>query len=341
MRHSILIGICVLLASVLLGGIWTPARAQERILELDPSRNNLVHGEGYAVSDSSGRGRVDCVGAGGQAVVLIPGLGFSGHVFDAITRTLDARFTFCTVTLAGFGGTPARPMPPPETSYADQTWIRSAVNELAAWIGQQSLGAPLIVGHMGVGTQVALRLAVDHPDAVRGVLLVSGEPARPIGGLGLADVTPGARRMAVDASLAPDWFRTVTKATWDSNMWPAAIYTVDSTHASSWWDEVAQVPMPVMIRYLCEFLAHDGRQDLAVLKAPLWILEPGFSEALRDNTFTPYAVQFHQTVWDDVQTPARTHRIRVEGAHLLIMEDRPDRVLDTLHDFATAIDNEP
>ncbi|GAB5537772.1 MAG: hypothetical protein Rubg2KO_40210 [Rubricoccaceae bacterium] len=334
-------GLGILIASATLSMFWTPARAQDRILEQDPSLNNLVHGEGYAVSDSSGVGRVDCVGAGEQAVFLIPGLGFSGHVFDSLPREPEDRFTFCTVTLAGFGGTPALPMPPREVSYADQTWIRSAVHELAVFIHRNELEAPLIVGHMGLGTQVALRLAVDHPDVVRGVMLVAGEPARPVGGLGLEDMTPEARRLAVDASLAPNWFRTVTKATWDSNMWPASIYTADPETASSWWDEVALVPMPVMIRYLCEFLAHDGRQDLAMLKAPLWVLEPGFSEALRDNTFLPYAIQFHQAVWDEVQAPARMRRMRVEGAHLLIMQDRPDLAVEALHDFATAIDTDP
>ena len=342
MRDKILSrgGICVVLL-LGLASMEAPARAQERILEQDPSLNNLVHGKDYAISDSSGLGRVECAGTGDQAVVLIPGLGFSGHVFDALAEASDARFTLCTVTLAGFGGTPALPMPPPETSYADQTWIRTAVHELAAFIQHQGRGDALVVGHMGLGTQVALRLAVDHPEAVRGVLLISGEPVRPVGGLGLDAVTPEARRMAVDASLAPNWFRTVTKATWDSNMWPASIYTADSTTAPSWWDAVARVPMPVMIRYLCEFLAHDGRQDLDRLDAPLWVLEPGFSDALRDNTFMPYAIQFHQTAWDQVQPPARWKRVRVAGAHLLIMQDRPDQVLDILNDFVTAIDTEP
>ena len=56
-------------------------------------------------------------------------------------------FTMYAVTLPGFGGTPALPMPPEGTSYGEQTWTRSAITGLSDLIRDEEIEAPIVVAH--------------------------------------------------------------------------------------------------------------------------------------------------------------------------------------------------
>jgi pimeloyl-ACP methyl ester carboxylesterase len=255
--------------------------AQTGVIEQDSTLDNLVHPRDYRVADLGTLGRVVRRGTGPIDVVLIPGWGFGAEVFDDFMRANESRFRMVAVTLPGFAGTLAPPMPPAGTSYAAATWTRAAESAVARLIESERLDRPIIIGHFIVGTQVALGLAARHPDRVGGLVIVGGEPMRYVpsrrDSTGRTPMPPDERARGIDEFVAPRWFRTVTRRSFDVNNYAAAQYSRHVAGARALWQTSADVPLPVMVRYLCEYMASDLGDDLAAIRVPTRVLVPGFS----------------------------------------------------------------
>ena len=73
------------------------------------------------------------------------------------------------------------------------------------------------------------------------------------------------RISGVDLYLAQRWFKTVTKQTFDTNNYRAPQYARDSMRAVELWKKSSAVPLPVMIRYLCEYSAMEPENMAATL----------------------------------------------------------------------------
>jgi len=288
----------------------------------DSTLDNLVHPPGYRPAEPATLGEVTVAGRGPTPLILVPGLGFSGADFQPFMAAHASEYTMYAVTLAGFGGTAAPPMPPAGTSYAEQSWIRGAEEALVRLIRERRLRQPVLVGLEGVAAQVVLRLTLEHPELVGGTVLLAGEAGR--------DLRPGLkvaaarRRELVDQVLAPKWFRTVTRATWDANMWRREVYARDTTRADAIWREVAQVPLPVMIRYLCEFLAVDLGDALPRLQRPLLVLRPGFDSVFAADTANGNALRLLRESWDGLAGATSLIDLEtVPGSGMFILEDDP------------------
>jgi hypothetical protein len=89
---------------------------------------------------------------------------------------------------------------------------------------------------------------------------------------------------AVDRGLAPRWFKTVTRSTWVANNFVATDYSTDSTRGKRCADLANDPPLPVLIRYLCEFHASDVKPSLEKLTLPLLMIRPTFTAAVRADT---------------------------------------------------------
>ena len=113
----------------------------------------------------------------GPDVLLIPGLASSGAVWDDAARQLCATHRCHVFTLAGFAGVPAQPGP----------LLDNVDAALAAYIEQQHLKTPLVIGH-SLGGFVALRLAIAHPADVGKLVIVDALPA--LGAVRLDSATP-------------------------------------------------------------------------------------------------------------------------------------------------------
>jgi pimeloyl-ACP methyl ester carboxylesterase len=96
----------------------------------------------------------------GPAVILIPGLGCPGSVWDDTVHHLRGYQTH-TLTLAGFAGTPR----------IDRPLARTTVEELAAYIRHHHLASPVIIGH-SLGGFIAYWLAVREPELVGPTIIV-------------------------------------------------------------------------------------------------------------------------------------------------------------------------
>lgn len=104
----------------------------------------------------------------GQPMIFIPGLATPGGVWDASVAHFGDRYECHVVSIAGFGGTPAR-------AAADTPLLSTVRDELAAYITEHKLAHPVIVGH-SLGGFVALDLAAKHPDLPGKLVVVDSLP---------------------------------------------------------------------------------------------------------------------------------------------------------------------
>jgi pimeloyl-ACP methyl ester carboxylesterase len=231
------------------------------------------------------------------------------------------------VTLPGFEGTAAPPMPAPGVSYGEQTWTRQAVDAVVKLIADRKLQRPVLVGHFINGTQVAMRVALEHPELVRGVVLLAGtprfEPAQ-TSRFWPKDMTAEQKVKAVDLFTAPRWFKTVTRDTWVKGNFVGGDYSVvDSARGRRFADLANQPPLPVLIRWLCEFHASDLWPELPKLQTPLLVLRPGFTPALAADTTRNYLGSYFEEPWKGRLDRAGVETEVIPGAGMLLMDDQP------------------
>jgi pimeloyl-ACP methyl ester carboxylesterase len=103
------------------------------------------------------------VGGGGPSLVLVHGLGGAASNWVELTPTLARSYRVLALDLPGHGGSSPLPTAPSLTPFAD---VVRAVAE------REALLPAAVVGH-SLGGLVGLRLALRHPDAVRGLVLAA------------------------------------------------------------------------------------------------------------------------------------------------------------------------
>jgi N-formylmaleamate deformylase len=133
-------------------------RAQNAVSPSAPASQNVS-------ANQNARSFVVKVSGHGQPMILIPGFASSGETWDTTVAHYQNRYTCHVLTLAGFAG-----VPPIHTPL-----LSTAVEDLAAYIQQQHLTKPIIVGH-SLGGNVAMDLAARHPDLVGPVVIVDSLP---------------------------------------------------------------------------------------------------------------------------------------------------------------------
>ncbi|HKQ61194.1 MAG TPA: alpha/beta hydrolase [Candidatus Polarisedimenticolaceae bacterium] len=310
-------------------------------MEQDPALNNLVHPEGYRPAESGTLGQVIRAGNGPLPLVLIAGAGFGGDVFAGFMEANRERYAMTAVSLPGFGGTPAPPMPAPGTSYSEQTWTRAAQDAVARLIEEQKLDRPIVLGHWLSGAQIAIGLAVERPDLVRAAVVVSGVPGF-VGTAGSslpAPKTPQQRAIFIDHSMAPNWFKTVTRATWDDNNFLPRDYAIHPLRGLQLWQEAWRPTLPTWIRYLCEVWAADSRQHLDRLEIPLLIVEPQLDPLFFEGPQKgDYMQAFLHQGWEGVEQQSPQIRVQtIADSRVFVMDDQPAKLNEAIAQFAQRV----
>jgi pimeloyl-ACP methyl ester carboxylesterase len=327
------------LTAALLAYGATALQAQSGVFEQDSTLDNLQHAPGYVTAPYGALGQVVRHGSGPTDVLIIPGWGFGAEVFDRFMQDNGSRYRMVAVTLPGFAGTAAPPMPPAGTSYGDATWTRAAEEAIVRLIRSERLRKPIVVGHFIVGTQIALRLALDHPDLVGGVVVVGGEPMRFVpsrrDSTGKTPMPRDERVSGVDNFMAPRWFKTVTRKTWNSNNYAQPQYARDTTRAAELWKKSADVPLPVMIRYLCEYYAMDLRDEFSRLAVETRVLVPSFAPEILTDPKQSWVKQLFIDSWESVRSINPRIGIRaVSDSRIFVTDDRPEVVRDAIDEVA-------
>jgi pimeloyl-ACP methyl ester carboxylesterase len=287
--YPILVTLILLLLTFFLSRA-VPAQGQFNPALQDASLNNLVLPADYKTGKLGELGAVKIAGSGKQTMILISGWGFGAEVFDNFIKENRKKYTMYAVTPAGFGGTPAPPMPDVSVNYAALTWTRGIVDGVLGLIEKEKLNKPVIVAHFTTGSQVALDLALYHPDKIGKVIIMGGLPYRyyrPRQDTAWGreqKYTPEQRLKVLEVAFIP-WFKTVTRKTWDAGNHRPVEYSADPAAGQKLFDLSAKVPVPVMVRYLLEFYAYDISAHYSEIKAPVLVLLPSFSESFFQETY--------------------------------------------------------
>jgi pimeloyl-ACP methyl ester carboxylesterase len=303
----------------------TPALGQTAAVQ-DSTLNNLLHASGYVTAAPGTLGAVVERGRGPIDMVLVSGFGVGASAFEGFMRRNAGAYHMFAITLPGFEGTAAPPMPDSGTSYGDQTWTRWATDGVLRLIREKKLDRPVLVGHFINGTQVAMRVALEHPDLVRGVVLIAGTPRyEPLKSSRFwpKNLTLEQKVKAVDGILAPRWFKTVTRDTWVKGNFVASDYSTDSTLGARFANRANEPPLPVLIRYLCEFHASDLWPDLERPRPPLLVIEPSFTAKQRADTTRSYLQSYFEEPWRGrLEGRPRTETLLLDNAAILAMDDQ-------------------
>jgi len=314
----------------------SPAIAQPGAAQ-DSTLDNLVHAPGYVTSVPGTLGAVVERGKGPVDMVLVSGFGVGASAFEGFMQRNANRYHMLAVTLPGFEDTAAPPMPPTGTSYGDQTWTRAAIDAVVKLIDERKLDRPVVVGHFINGTQVAMRVALAHPEKVRAVVLLAGTPRfEPVASSRFwpKNLTLEKKIQATDQFSAPRWFKTVTRETWVKGNFIAGDYSVDPVLGGRFADRANQPPLPVLVRYLCEFHASDLWPDLERVAPPLLVIQPSFTASVRADTTRNYLQGYFEEPWKGrLAGRPRTESLFVADAGILVMEDQAAIVDRKIADF--------
>ncbi len=310
-----------------------------RIMKQDLTLNNLVDPAGYKVGQLGELGGVIKVGNGKQAMIFIPGLGFSGEVFRELMEPLGSEATMYAVTLPGFGGTAAPPTPPEGTSFGEQTWTNGAYQAIEKLIETEKLERPIIVGHWLTGTTLALKLAVEHPEKIAGVNLLAGASCFvPTDTTQFKLHMPLEKIVAVsDKYMAPMWFKTVTRETWDDNNFLPGDYAVNPIRGLRLWRMAAEPELHVWVRYLVEFNAQDISQSLGKLSVPVLLLKPGL-EGNYSDPGQDYMTGYCHTGWNATLAKVKNVEAKtIANARACLWFDQPEAVDAEVRDFLARV----
>ena len=120
-------------------------------------------------------------GTGSISMILIPDLGGDWSVFDSYMQRNQERFTLYAVTLPGFGGS-APPVRPEKLDFAKREWWNNAEAAILRLMAEQKINRPYILGHQA-GAYLAMRLALNRPQLVRGAIVLNGLLYAPVAGI--------------------------------------------------------------------------------------------------------------------------------------------------------------
>ncbi len=311
-----------------------------RIMKQDSTLNNLVDPPGYKTAQLGTLGEIVRTGTGNQAMILVPGLGFGAHVFDEFMAGFSGQYRMYAITLSGFGGTAAPPCPNTKTSFGEQTWTNGALAAIEKLMEEEKIQNPIVVGHWLGGTQIALRLALKHPEKVKAVILLAGSARLDMTGTQYASYyeTPAKRVASVDNYLAPQWFKTVTRETWDDNNFIPGDYAANPVRGLRLWREAASPKLHVWIRYLCEFNAQDITVEVPKLVVRTLILKPGF-EGLWHDPGQNYMENYCHKSWEgSVEKNPKITVKTIPNSRACLWFDQPDEVNRAVVDFLRSAD---
>ena len=317
----------LLLFPLALAALGPAAFAQTRSLAQDPALDNLVHLAGTATTPVGTPENVRRAGDGPRTLLLLPGLGFGDEVWAEFMEKHKSEFRMIAVTLPGFGGTPPLPMPVGDNlPFAKLAWTRSSIAALERILEEEKPRRVTIVAHWALATQIALRLALDHPDRVEALILVGGVlKAYYDNSPQMLSWTP-AERAGFAEGMGQRWFKTVTRDTWDDNNFMSYDYAVNPRRALDLWRQAASPTLPVWIRYLLEFYAMDPGPELANLEVPTVVLQPGFDDpAFYVDEGRNYMKNLCVDSWKGVaESGAPIRFVPVPGSRLFVQFDQPE-----------------
>jgi len=329
--------------------VWQPLFSQFNFNPefQDSSINNLIHPIGYKQCNLGDLGEVKKFGSKKESIILIPGWGFDAGVYENFINEYRDSFSIYAITPAGFGGTLAPPMPDTSSKFSELTWTNGIVTGILKLIEEEQLENPVVVGHFLTGSSVALYLTANYPDKIGKVVIISGIPYRyyqpwndTVWGHEQKLTLDQLNRFAKYS--ANNWYKTVTKKTWDNGNYRPEEYSKDSLLGKILFNHSAKVPLQIMIRYLLESITFDISPDIEQIKIPVLVLIPSFSEDFFQSTYTSLNqtikrewIKYHfREVWNSIKN--RNSFLKFEtipDSRYFIWYDNPEATFSAIDAF--------
>ena len=255
-------------------------------------------------------------GQGGTPLILIPGVASGAWTWqDTIGRTMGEH-TVYVLTLPGFDGRP---------SLAGKGYA-AARDSLRALIDTRKQRKPVLIGH-GLGGTLALGVAEQAPELVKGVVLIDALPV-----LAGTEDWPFDQRAQIAGAMAarmPSEQPAVYAARQQQTM--RGMGVIDIARA----DELAKLMNrsdPAAVNnYTVDGFAIDLRPALPSLKAPVLVIAPYFDlDAEQQQTTLENKVEYYRTVMKG--TP-NLKVVAVSPARHFAMFDQPQAVNDAIAAF--------
>jgi pimeloyl-ACP methyl ester carboxylesterase len=270
---------------------------------------------GHAAAAEHPAFKVDVTG-NGAPIILIPGLGSSGDVWNGTVAHYcgNGKYQCHVLTLAGFAGQPAITEP----------LMPAVEQQLSDYIAASKFDRPLVIGH-SLGGFLGMKLAADHPDQVGKLVIVDTLPA--LGAAQMPSITPAqlkemaagmrASMQAQDAAT----FKAMQTKTLRSMI--TRQEDIDRALARS-----GQSDRTTVIDVMADMLATDLRQDISRIKAPTLVL--GTWVAYKDYAPKSAIASVFTTQYAQLQDA----RIEIaDTARHFIMYDDPVWMYDRIDNF--------
>jgi pimeloyl-ACP methyl ester carboxylesterase len=226
----------------------------------------------------------------GRPVILIPGLGCPGAVWDDTIAHLHAQTH--VLTLAGFADRPAME--------SDAPLVATARDELVRYIRDRHLEHPVVIGH-SLGGMLALGVAADAPELVGPTIVVDASPD-------FDPETPLAKKQATAKELR-DGLIAASAADWTNGT--RQMFSAMTTNPRRLEPVIAAVlrsDRRAFANALYEVFTADLRPELAKIRAPvLFVLAADSPKEGIDR-------QAHAIASHDVRAIARTK-------HFVMLDD--------------------
>ena len=296
--------------------------------------NNLAHPDDYETSTWGQIGEVMEFGSGSQTMILLPGWGFDWTIFNDFIENYKDSYQMYAVTFPGFGSTQAPPMPDNVNDFATTYWTKGILKGISSLIEEKSMEKVTLVSYFTYSNIIATRLALDHPEKVDKVIIISGMAKFTSHLIPYEPSSLEQRILYVEKSLAPQWFKTVSKKTWDSGNFHPQIFTKDPIAAQKYWDQMSAVPIPTMVRYLCEFYCTDLSLEYKNLNVPVLVVIPSFTDDVLYDKTTSYATPFFHYSWLGAKPSSKMVSIvTLTDSNAFIVDDQPDKLYTLINEF--------
>jgi N-formylmaleamate deformylase len=255
--------------------------------------------------DVSGRGR---------PIIFIPGVASAGDTWRATVAHYRDRYTCHVLTLAGYAGVP--PIADP--------LMATVRDEVAAYIREEALDKPIVVGH-SLGGTLTLDLAIHYPDLVGPIVIVDALPFM-AGASGQAKTLADARPMidqmvATMASQTPEQYAQFFR----SASAPARYMVTAASDLEMITQWGLASDRGTVGRSMAELFRMDLREDVAKISAPTLLI--GTWTGLRDQARTSGAevtrAQVIATFDQQFARLPRLHFALADRARHFVMLDDP------------------
>ena len=296
--------------------------------------NNLVHIDGYKTSAPGSLGDITITGNGAINAILIPGWGLDLSIFDDFTAYNKEVYTFYGFTIPGFGNTKAPPMPEQENSYSELTWTNAVIDGIKELIVKENIEDAVIISCFTYSNVIAMKLALEYPELVSKLIIVSGMAKFMAQYPSYEPASLDERIYFTENIMAPSWFMTMDKAGWDRGNFHPEAFTIDKTASQEYWDMMAAVPIPVMVRYLLEYYCTDLSLEYANLKVPTLVMLPEFEQNLLAMDGNYYLKSFFHDSWIGARpSNAKFHLITISDTNALMLEDQTEKTSEIISKF--------